>query len=473
MSSPVSAFEARHELHWTAKSNYRLRTISFAIMFTSIVFHTWGKGYNAIIWGLITLHLLVYPHLMYWRTSRSAQSQQTEVNNLAVDSLLFGILAAGLGFPLWIAFTVYIASTLNITISRGKKGMLLSQLLFFSGALISITIFGWRFSPETDLPATLVCLLGNTFYMIAIGITAFGRNQQLRETREILRLNEKTLKQQISEIKSLQNKLNEEMEARVEQRTKEQVKSEKIASLGTLVVGIAHEMNTPIGNAILAASMLGDEMHGLKKQIKAGNLRLSILEDSLDRTDQATIIVLRSLQRTAELIRSFIRVSVIRSTQERKNFGLADLVGDMVRLHCLGSGMEHVEFKVLIPASVRMQSYPESLSQLLEILIENASVHGFEGRTGGTIHFNAEVVAGRVKLHISDNGKGIAPEDLPKIFDPFFTTRLGRGGNGLGLSVAWNIMTGVLGGTMQVVSEAGIGTTFFLDIPTEAPNTFE
>ena len=210
MGSPDTATTARKGVHWTVKTNYRLRVGSFAIMFASIVLHGWDKAYSPALWSLIALQLLVYPHLMYWRARRSPNSEQAEASNLVIDSLLFGLLVATLGFPLWITFTVYIASTLNITISRGTRGMLLSQLAFAGGVLVSITAFGWHLSPATDWPATLLCLLGNTVYMIAIGITAFARNRQLRKTREDLRLSEQTLTHRLSDIQDLQAKLQEQ-----------------------------------------------------------------------------------------------------------------------------------------------------------------------------------------------------------------------------------------------------------------------
>ena len=210
MGSPDTATTARKGVHWTVKTNYRLRAGSFATMFASIVLHGWDKAYSPALWSLIALQLLVYPHLMYWRARRSPNSEQAEASNLVIDSLLFGLLVATLGFPLWITFTVYIASTLNITISRGTRGMLLSQLAFAGGVLVSITAFGWHLSPATDWPATLLCLLGNTVYMIAIGITAFARNRQLRKTREDLRLSEQTLTHRLSDIQDLQAKLQEQ-----------------------------------------------------------------------------------------------------------------------------------------------------------------------------------------------------------------------------------------------------------------------
>lgn len=199
-----------HAVHWTVQTNYRLRVASFINMFASVAFHGWDKGYSPVFWGLIVLQLLVYPHLAYRYACRSAHSQQAEIKNLTADCLFFGLLVAALQFPLWIAFTVFIASTLNITISRGVPGLLRSQLAFWGGALISVLLCGWHPALETGWPATVMCLIGNVVYMAAIGIAAYSRNQQLRETREALRAGEHTLKQQLTEIQVLQEQLKEQ-----------------------------------------------------------------------------------------------------------------------------------------------------------------------------------------------------------------------------------------------------------------------
>lgn len=210
MGSPDSTAAAQPSVHWAVTNNYRLRTGSFAIMFVSVALHGWDKAYSPALWGLIALQLLAYPHLMYWRARHSSHSEQAEANNLLIDSLLFGLLMATLEFPLWISFTVYIASTLNITLSRGIKGMLMSQLAFATGALISIATLGWNLSPATDWPTTLVCLLGNAVYMVSVGQTAYRRNQQLRLTRESLRQSQQTLTQRLRDIEQLQAKLQEQ-----------------------------------------------------------------------------------------------------------------------------------------------------------------------------------------------------------------------------------------------------------------------
>ena len=196
--------------HWTVLSNYRLRTGSFAIMFASIVLLGWERTFSTALWTWLALHLLLYPHLAYWRARRSAQSQRVEGQNLLLDSLLFGGSMALLGFPLWIAFTVYLASTLNNTISYGFRGWLASQLAYLAGTVLAVLVFGWQLSPETGWPATLLCVLGNTVYMTSIGLTAFRRNRQLRQTREALRLSEQTLTQQISEVQALQAQLQDQ-----------------------------------------------------------------------------------------------------------------------------------------------------------------------------------------------------------------------------------------------------------------------
>ena len=210
MTPPEPAFDGARPAHWTVKTNYRLRAGSFLDMFACVVFHGWGKGWSPLLWGAIGLHLLAYPHLVYWRARRSPRSQQAEVDNLTLDCLLFGLLMGALRFPLWIAFTVYIASTMNITISRGWHGLLRSQLAFFGGALATVAVSGWNPSPDTGWPSIWLCVIGNAVYLSCIGVVAHSRNQQLRETREALRAGELALTERVAEIQALQDKLQEQ-----------------------------------------------------------------------------------------------------------------------------------------------------------------------------------------------------------------------------------------------------------------------
>ena len=200
----------RQQAHWTVRTNYRLRTGAFLNMFASIALHGWDRHYGPVLWGLVGLHLLVYPHLAYLVASRSARSQEAEVNNLTLDCFLFGLLMGALHFPLWITFTVYIASTVNITISRGLQGLVRSQVASFGGALVAIALVGWSPVVEASWPSIWLCVLGNAVYLSCIGVVAHSRNQQLRVTREALRAGEAALQERLVEIQSLRDKLQEQ-----------------------------------------------------------------------------------------------------------------------------------------------------------------------------------------------------------------------------------------------------------------------
>ncbi|MEO5690446.1 MAG: diguanylate cyclase [Burkholderiaceae bacterium] len=210
MSPPELARGSARPAHWTVRTNYRLRTGAFLNMFVCIVLQGWGKGWSPVLWSAIGLHLLAYPHLVYWLARRSPKSQEAEVNNLTVDCLLFGILMGALQFPLWITFTVYIASTMNITISRGLQGLMRSQLASLAGASMAVALFGWNPSPDTGWPSIWLCVLGNAVYLSCVGIVAHSRNQQLRVTREALRAGELALNERFAEIQALQDKLQEQ-----------------------------------------------------------------------------------------------------------------------------------------------------------------------------------------------------------------------------------------------------------------------
>lgn len=260
--------------------------------------------------------------------------------------------------------------------------------------------------------------------------------------------------------------LNLELEQRVEARTKELVHSQKMAALGSIVAGVAHELNTPIGNVRLVASTLQDEVKLLKNQIEDGQLKKSELLQLLDRATSASTMIEQGLQRASELISSFKQIAVDRSAERQRVFKLEQLISEIVRLQQVALRNRNISIRINVPDSIELDSYPGPIGQILDILIENAFLHGFATNASGTIDIEAESVAsGKIKIIVADKGKGIDPKDIEKIFDPFFTTRFGQGGSGLGLHLAWNIVTEILNGTITVKSDPGIGTQFFVEIP--------
>jgi diguanylate cyclase len=197
-------------IHWTVPVNYRIRAVSFATLFVSIVLHGWGKAYSPVFWILVALQLLVYPHVAFWIALHSSNPHRAEVRNLTLDCLWFGLLVAALQFPLWIAFTVYLAGTHNLTLSTGSRGLAVSQVAFFGGVVAAGSLLGWHASLATAWPATVMCLVTTTILMVAIAITGARRNQVLRETRRALRQSEQALKDQLGEIQALQSTLEQQ-----------------------------------------------------------------------------------------------------------------------------------------------------------------------------------------------------------------------------------------------------------------------
>jgi two-component system NtrC family sensor kinase len=249
----------------------------------------------------------------------------------------------------------------------------------------------------------------------------------------------------------------------------ELVKAGKLAALGRLVGGIAHELNTPIGNGLMAASTLIDQLKYLKAEMADKGPRRSSLENFLHSVEDGMDITLNSLNRSAKLVSNFKQIALDKGSAHPEHFDLNALIGHSVSLVTPALKDANLRIEHAIGERLAIDSDPELLSQVITILVSNAVVHGFDGRDGGVIHVFAETVEKgerlNVLIHIKDNGVGIAVEHLPKIFDPFFTTRLGQGGSGLGLYIANNIVTEILDGRLSVISQVGVGSEFCIDLP--------
>ena len=246
------------------------------------------------------------------------------------------------------------------------------------------------------------------------------------------------------------------------------VQSEKLASLGSLVAGVAHELNTPIGTGVTVVSTISDKCVELRRQIDAG-IRRSQLESMLNDIEQASALAQSSLQRAARLIRDFKQVAVDQTSSRRREYELQEMLREMMVAVRLRHKHAPVRIEVTAPPGIAMDSYPGTLEQVLANLIDNAVIHGAEGRSDCTVSITAALAGPRVSVTVSDNGCGIATEHLARIFDPFFTTRLGKGGSGLGLSIVYNLVTGILGGHITVDSVVDQGTRFTLELPLIAP----
>ncbi len=249
----------------------------------------------------------------------------------------------------------------------------------------------------------------------------------------------------------------------------ELVRSAQLSGLGFLVAGIAHELNTPIGNALTVATGLYQEVLQLRNALQAGSIKRSTLERHASGTLQITQVMERNLQRAADAIAHFKQLAVEQVNEQRRAFPLSDAISDMLislgpELHKGGHRIE-----VLQPESIIMDSFPLALSQVLANLLQNAVLHAFESDEIGLIQIEAKLLPGaKVQLSVSDTGRGIPEQDQQRVFDPFFTTKLGQGGSGLGLHIAYNLTTVLLGGDIKINCNGYRGTRIVLTLPQHA-----
>ena len=250
------------------------------------------------------------------------------------------------------------------------------------------------------------------------------------------------------------------------------VSQQKLAGLGSLMAGVAHELNTPIGNSLLIASTMQAKTEEIEKKLNAHGLRRSDLAAYLEDTKTASVLVLRGLSSAAELVNSFKQVAVDRTTEQRRAFSLLQVCRESIATmmnRIRGAGHE---IELHIDEHIVLDSYPGPFGQVVTNFINNALLHAFGAERRGRMVLSAATpAADRVLFEFRDDGAGIPPEHLNRIFDPFFTTKLGQGGSGLGLSISYNIVTVLLGGQVSVTSGAHGGTCFTLDLPLTAPHT--
>jgi|GEM_PF-1292517 len=246
----------------------------------------------------------------------------------------------------------------------------------------------------------------------------------------------------------------------------ELVQSEKLASLGGLVAGVAHEVNTPIGIGVTAASHLHERSADLKEMLTQGNLKKSSLEEFLETALQSSAIISANLKRAADLVRSFKQVAVDQSSDETRPFNLLEYVREV--MHSLDPQLRKkpsVSVALDGDQDLDMVGYPGPVAQILTNLVLNSVTHGFPGDEPGRISIRVDSEGDMARLLYRDSGRGIAPENLKRIFDPFFTTNRSGGSSGLGMHIVYNLITQKIGGAIKCTSTLGEGVVFDIRLP--------
>ena len=255
--------------------------------------------------------------------------------------------------------------------------------------------------------------------------------------------------------------------------TQEQlIYSEKLASLGSLVAGVAHELNTPIGNALTITTTLTDKIKDARLGYEKGKLKRTDLDRLFATISEADLLLVHNITRAAELISSFKTIAVDQTSELRRNFNLEKILLELELTLRLQLKQRKVKLVINVDPGINMDSFPGPLTQIVINLFNNALTHAFESRDEGVVKITARSDAsqpGYLIMSFQDDGCGISKDNLFKIFDPFFTTKLGQGGSGLGLHISYNIIHGVLGGTITVESAVGSGTEFLIKLPMIAP----
>ncbi|MBI1889804.1 MAG: AAA family ATPase [Burkholderiales bacterium] len=281
---------------------------------------------------------------------------------------------------------------------------------------------------------------------------------------------------------SMENaELYDSLEAKVEQRTeelvgknrelqeaqKQLVESEKMASLGQLVAGVAHEINTPIGVSFTAITHFSKQTRRLVQTFQSGQVKKSDMTEFLDLAEEASEQLISNLSRASKLIQSFKQVAVDQSFDTVREFDLAIYLNELIVSLAPAVRKSGHATKLTCPQGIAMKSFPGALGQVVTNLVMNTLMHAFDGVEGGTIEITAKQFGGNVELSCRDNGVGIPDDIQSKIFDPFFTTRRASGGSGLGLHIVYNLVTQKLHGRIGVESKVGEGTKFWMSLPAE------
>jgi signal transduction histidine kinase len=248
------------------------------------------------------------------------------------------------------------------------------------------------------------------------------------------------------------------------------VESEKMASLGDMVAGVAHEVNTPIGLGVTASTLLSDRLLEVKQAFDEKTLKSSHLKKFLIEGEENTAIIYRNLKRAAELIASFKKVAVDQTSEEERSFNVNDLLSEI--LLTLAPKIKNTPYIINIdcPEQLIIKSQPGPITQIIINLILNSIIHGFDNRPEGTIEINITYLSNNLEINYSDNGNGIVQSMTDKIFEPFTTTKRGSGGSGLGLHLVYNLVTQALNGHIEFSSEINNGVQFRINFPTQVAN---
>ena len=403
-------------------------------------------------------------------------------------NLHFGnLVALTIGMGLGVDYSIYLAERIKAEYRRSEDVLSAFRHAFTttgSSAVLSVLVLLFCLIPLMNMP--LANTWGLSVYIaVAILISVFTAMTllpilikatinlpiTLTESANLLNL-------QVSERTLALRKEKEDLDKALTllQETQDQlVEAEKMASLGSLVAGVAHEINTPLGNALLSSTHLAEEVKAIRAVLEDEQLSREALEQFLSDTDKATDLLYSNLSRASNLVQSFKQVATDQSSGEKRLFNLAEYTGEV--LSSIKPKFKHTNIVITLKCNenINITADPGVYAQVLSNLLINSLKHGFEQSEDGLIDIDidftnqtsAGIEPGRVEIVYTDNGKGMDQTISKHAFDPFFTTRRGTGGSGLGLHIVYNLVTQSLGGKIRLDTAPGEGARFTIYIPVE------
>jgi signal transduction histidine kinase len=238
-----------------------------------------------------------------------------------------------------------------------------------------------------------------------------------------------------------------------------------MASLGGLVAGIAHDVNTPLGVSVTAASFLQERLNNLKTDFEDKSLTSKNMASFIDEAEQTALLLLSNLERASDLIASFKQVAVDQTSETEREFVLGDYINEIIQ--SLKPSFKHTEHQINVscPDNLVVTCAPGAIAQIVTNMVVNSITHGFEGKAAGSVTLDVKEDGNNVVIHYQDDGKGLSEEELSKLFDAFFTTKRGEGGSGLGTHIMYNLVTQSLHGHIEADSTLGNGLQYTIRFP--------
>lgn len=405
----------------------------------------------------------------------------------------FGMDPLTTGFHLWRQLNTVLTDELILAIAQQRR---LNTGVSISSLLVIVLLLYFSLSNAMSTRRSLRKLSSGTQAFIN-GDLAARIEIESRDEFSFVALNFNRIAEQMSrllnELRQRTDEQKKELELTVTMRTKdlsransllnrtlerlhatqdELIEKEKMASLGSLVAGISHEINTPLGLSYTMTTHLQDQLKAFCTLYRSGQADDASIEKFLLKSTESLNSAIKNLDRSVELISSFKSIAVDQTHDSKRSFNVKAYTEEILRsIGSLWKKDGHV-CTLDIPESLQIYSYPGAYAQLLTNIIANAVIHAFKPGTPGAIQLKARTLQNdRILLHISDNGVGMPEQIRNRIFEPFFTTNRSKGGSGLGLSIAYNLVVHSMQGTISCSSEPNVGTRFTIDVPAHLSDT--